>query len=175
MCICMYTFRNSFSIAVNEPVQSNSAHKIVFHSEIDYIISECRISLKMLLFSIKIGSRGFTFCAGIFVSKLLARKAQQSDCSAAIFKSSSPQLRWRIYKQNFECVRFVCHLHKQAQRRVFPSLCNFYPRFLKLQAKATNITCLPFKIPPLVSLASDSNEISVNFQNKDLTQLSLGF
>lgn len=94
----MYTFRNSCNIAVNEPEQSNSAHRIVFHSEIDYIISECGISLKMLLLSIKIGSRGFTFCAGIFVSKLLARKAQQSDFSAAIFKSSSPQLRWRIYK-----------------------------------------------------------------------------
>lgn len=64
---------NTFSLSMSS---GSNAHNIVFHSEIVYIISEYGISLTMLLFSIKLGRREFTFCPSIFVSNLLARKDQ---------------------------------------------------------------------------------------------------
>lgn len=70
----MYTFRNSCSIAVNEPVQSNSAHRIVFRSEIDYIISECGISLKMLLLYKDWKQRVYLLCRHIRV-KIIGKES----------------------------------------------------------------------------------------------------
>lgn len=115
-------FRKIFSLTVNN-VNGSSAQNIMLNFEL-MVVFQSKVSLKVLLFSRKLGRKGNTFCAIICLSNLLARKDYLKPLLCCYIQILIVDGR---FINKILSVSSLCIVCPNKPEGVHPSSCNSHP------------------------------------------------